>query len=214
MLSGTGDLYFLSFRPPRSRMCRTRRLCQGQALTSRSAALDIRRLASGCTFLRATDVNASGGSSVNEHHINTKGTKSRKAFFLLSGIFTLPSSFSPAYPLFCFPVCHSSASVIALRAFAYAPRTELHAFPIRSRLVLMAHRMRPRRVPHAGIIRFCVRADVMPFVRHHPGKPAYVRCTRADARYTSRLAGGSAPSTPGSPAASSGLCKGKRRVKA
>ena len=135
---------FLPTRPPRSRMCRTRRLCQGQALTSRSAALDIRRLASGCTFLRATDVNASGGSSVNEHHINTKGTKSRKAFFL-SGIFTLPSSFSPAYPQFCISVCHPSASVIALHAFPYArrihtPRTPA-AFPVHASCVPVSRRM-------------------------------------------------------------------------
>ena len=34
------------------------------------------------------------------------------------------------------------------------------------------------------------------FVRRHPGGPAYVSCTRADARYTSRLARGCRPFEP------------------
>jgi hypothetical protein len=34
------------------------------------------------------------------------------------------------------------------------------------------------------------------FVRRNPGGPAYVSCTRADARYTSRLARGCRPFEP------------------
>ena len=37
------------------------------------------------------------------------------------------------------------------------------------------------------------------FVRHHPGRPAYVTYIRATARYTLRLAGGFAPLTPKPP---------------
>jgi hypothetical protein len=49
------------------------------------------------------------------------------------------------------------------------------------------------------------------FVRHHPGRPAYVTCTHAGARYPLRLARGYAPLTPARPAKGSGQAKGKRR---
>jgi hypothetical protein len=140
------------------------------------AGLDIRRRDSGIKSPRATDVNASGGSSVNEHLIQAERQNSRKAFFLPSGIFSLPSSSSPAYTQFRFPDCHPSASMTALRAYTYAPRTELHANPIRFRSVLITRQMRSQLAPHADIMRFCLCADALPqelLMAYRPGRHAF-----------------------------------------
>jgi hypothetical protein len=74
----------------------------------------------------------------------------------------------------------------------------------------MPHQKRFRLVSHAVIARSSKWGDVLTFARHLPGKPAYVSCTRADARYTSRLARGFAPLTPVLPSASFGHCKDQR----
>ena len=60
------NLFSLATRPSRPRMCRKRRLCQGQARSGRYASLDIRRLASGHRCMRAMDVNAAGRGSEHE----------------------------------------------------------------------------------------------------------------------------------------------------
>ena len=54
------NVFSLATRPSRPRMCRKRRLCQGQARSGRYASLDIRCLASGHKCMRAMDVNTSG----------------------------------------------------------------------------------------------------------------------------------------------------------
>jgi predicted DNA-binding transcriptional regulator AlpA len=61
--SGRRRFYPPGFRPSLPHSCRNRRLCQGQALTRRFAALDIRRLDSGLKSMRAMDEDASGGGS-------------------------------------------------------------------------------------------------------------------------------------------------------
>jgi hypothetical protein len=63
----------------------------------------------------------------------------------------------------------------------------------------------------ACLRRFIRLSYVCLFVRHHPGGPAYVTCTRAGARYPFRLARGFAPLTPTRPDKGSGSGKGQRR---
>jgi hypothetical protein len=63
-------------------------------------------------------------------------------------------------------------------------------------------RFPPPRLMLSSIDAFACPARSLPFpqgclfVRRHPGGPAYVSCTRADARYTSRLARGCRPFEP------------------
>ena len=54
-----------ALRPSHPQMCRKRPFCQGQALRAAYAGLDIHGRASGIKYMRATDVDASGGGSVN-----------------------------------------------------------------------------------------------------------------------------------------------------
>lgn len=58
-------------------MCRKRPFCQGQALRAAVAGLDIHGRASGMKYMRATDVDASGGGSVNGY-IHSKCKKAGK----------------------------------------------------------------------------------------------------------------------------------------
>lgn len=63
-------------RPSLPAICRKRPFCQGQALAGRFAGLDIHGRASGIKCLRVTDVDASGGGSVNGY-IHSKGRKAK-----------------------------------------------------------------------------------------------------------------------------------------
>ena len=197
MIGGEGTVFFLAARPSRPRMCRNRRRCQGQALPGRFASLDIRRLASGHRCLRVMDVNASGRGSEHEHPFQSKKPKRLlpfSAFFSLTAFSLSPLSI-PRFPD---------------NAFLLSPAGPA-AFPVN------IMRLPPLRKMFSGSSAFAfLQGDFFfphdcAFVRHHPGRPAYVTCTRAGARYPLRLARGYAPLTPARPAKGSGLAQGKRR---
>ncbi len=67
-----------SLRPSPQALCRKRPFCQGHALRAACAGLDIHGRASGLKCLRVTDVDASGGGSVNGYIIS-KCQKAKKA---------------------------------------------------------------------------------------------------------------------------------------
>lgn len=67
-----------ALRPSLPQMCRKRPFCQGQALRAAYAGLDIHGRASGMKYMRATDVDASGGGSVNGY-THSKCKKAGKA---------------------------------------------------------------------------------------------------------------------------------------
>lgn len=66
-----------ALRPSLPAMCRKRPFCQGQALRAACAGLDIHGRASGLKCLRVTDVDASGGGSVNGY-IHSKCQKAER----------------------------------------------------------------------------------------------------------------------------------------
>ena len=66
-----------ALRPSLPAMCRKRPFCQGQALRAAYAGLDMHGRASGPKCLRVTDVDASGGGSVNGYIIS-KCQKAKK----------------------------------------------------------------------------------------------------------------------------------------
>ena len=82
------------------------------------------------------------------------------------------------------------SSILRAGRGAVSCRVSIVRFPLVRKVLsgcgVFAFLMRCIRLPHVGL-----------FVRHHPGGPAYGTCTRAAALYPFRLAGGSAPLTPG-----------------
>jgi len=131
--------------------------------------------------------------------ISSQGRRYKKTENTVSIFSPCPPSLSP-FPFSCFPGSPFSLSSSAIHLFS----TGFRVFP------------RPREMlSGSGAFIFLPHSSCFPFgclfVRHHPGRPAYVSCTRAAALYPLRLARGFAPLTPARPAKGSGLAKGKRR---
>ena len=131
--------------------------------------------------------------------ISPKSRKYNKAEKASPACASCPSSLSP------FPAPRFSGASLSL--FPGEPEAfpaSIMRFPLVRTMLsgssAFAFLRRSFRLPHAGL-----------FVRHHPGRPAYVTYIRAVALYPLRLARGFAPLTPGRPAKGSGLGKGIRR---